>query len=214
MIGCIDGTFAPIQTPAKKTRQTYTNRHHQTSITLQGVCDHKRKFLDVFAGCPGRMHDARVYGYSDLHEELPLLWNRRFHVLGDGAYPIREWLLKPFRDRGHLTDEQRAFNRRLSSTRVKIENAFGLLKGRFLQLKYGLRMHTVPKMSKFIVACCVLHNLCIEDQPRQVLRDVPRIPRQHNLDDEENYDDVNVVDRLLQRRGERKRRRILQSFQE
>ena len=50
----------------------------------------------------------------------------------------------------------------LSATRVLIENTFGLLKGRFRQL-IEIDMHNVDKISKFIISCCVLHNLCIDN---------------------------------------------------
>lgn len=48
----------------------------------------------------------------------------------------------------------------MSTTRVKIENAFGLLKQRFRQLMQ-LDFITVKRSANFIISCCVLHNLCI-----------------------------------------------------
>jgi len=48
----------------------------------------------------------------------------------------------------------------LSRTRVKIENAFGLLKQRFRQL-IQLDFVTVKRSANFIISCCVLHNICI-----------------------------------------------------
>ena len=44
------------------------------------------------------------------------------------------WLITPFRDNGHLTAQQRRFNRALSSIRQKIERAISLLKGRWRKL--------------------------------------------------------------------------------
>lgn len=43
-----------------------------------------------------------------------------------------------------------------------IENAFGLLKSRFRQLT-ELDLHSVDKISKFIISSCVLPNLCIDN---------------------------------------------------
>lgn len=41
------------------------------------------------------------------------------------------------------------------------ENVFGELKGRFPQLQHS-DLTTVNNMTKFILACCVLHNICID----------------------------------------------------
>lgn len=60
-----------------------------------------------------------------------------------------------------MSHKQRKYNKKkLSQTRVKIENAFGLLKGRFRQL-HRLDFHNVLKVSQFILAYCALHNICI-----------------------------------------------------
>lgn len=33
-----------------------------------------------------------------------------YYVLGDSAYPLQSWLLKPFPDNGQLTAEQHTYN--------------------------------------------------------------------------------------------------------
>lgn len=69
----------------------------------------------------------------------------------------------PYRDNGHLTRTQRNFNRKLSSCRVIIENAFGCLKQRFRQL-YNLKLKDIVRIVRVIHACCVLHNMAnVED---------------------------------------------------
>ncbi|CAN7983998.1 unnamed protein product, partial [Ixodes hexagonus] len=85
----------------------------------------------------------------------------KFHILGDAAYPAREYLITPFKDYGSMTSEQRDFNQDFSTTRVTIENSFQVLKRRFMQLSY-LEFAKVDTASKFIMSCCVLHNLCIQ----------------------------------------------------
>ncbi|XP_031358255.1 putative nuclease HARBI1 [Photinus pyralis] len=162
ILGCVDGSYINIRTPAHKIKSTYTNRHDIPSITLQGICDAKKKFLDVFTGPAGKLHDSRVFKLSFISSEIQTLSNNgHYHLIGDSAYPIRQWLLTPYRDYGNLTRQQIKYNKKLSSSRVKIENAFGLLKGRFRQLG-RLDFHKVVKMAQFILCCCVLHNICID----------------------------------------------------
>ncbi|XP_011860760.1 PREDICTED: putative nuclease HARBI1, partial [Vollenhovia emeryi] len=130
------------------------------SLTLQVICDAKRKFLDVFTGPPSKIHDARVFKLSFISATLPDICENEWHILGDAAYPLKKYLITPYRDYGNLTEEQRNFNYKFAACRVKIENAIGLLKVRFRQL-IRLDFHTVQRSCKFIIACCTLHNLCI-----------------------------------------------------
>ena len=134
VIGSIDGTHIKIKAP-KEHPETYVNRKGYHSLILQAVCREDMQFTHVVAGNVGSCHDARVLRKSNLwengHEQCG-----QAHVIGDAAYPLREWLMTPFRDNGHLTPKQRHFNTRLSTTRVTIERAFGIFKGRFRRLQY------------------------------------------------------------------------------
>lgn len=78
--------------------------------------------------------------------------------LGDAAYPCLLQLITPYRDNGHLTQAQRNFNRIHSQCRISVEHGFGVLKQRFRQL-YFLKLRNMQFIVKFILACCVLHNL-------------------------------------------------------
>lgn len=49
----------------------------------------------------------------------------------------------------------------MSTVRQVIERAFALLKGRFRRLKY-LDMHRTDMIPFVIIACVVLHNICLE----------------------------------------------------
>ena len=66
----------------------------------------------------------------------------------------------PFRDNGHLTQNQIKFNKVQSSLRQVVERSIGLLKGRWRKLLY-LDHLEVKFMVKLIMSACVLHNFCL-----------------------------------------------------
>jgi len=72
-------------------------------------------------------------------------------------------LICPFKDNGNLTQNQKIFNYRHSATRIVIENAFGLLKGRFRRLKF-FDNNDLTFVVKCIIAAAVLHNICLDNQ--------------------------------------------------
>ena len=79
-----------------------------------------------------------------------------------GACPLQRWLLTPYGDNGHLTQEELRYNEILSSKRQVIERAFGFLKGRFRRLKH-INMRNVSEIYIYdlIMATFILHNICI-----------------------------------------------------
>ncbi|KAI4455225.1 hypothetical protein MML48_9g00015993 [Holotrichia oblita] len=161
-------------------------------------------FIDAFTGIPAKIHDARVFKLSDIYNDLLVNCGQNYHILGDGAYPIREWCLTPFRDYGNLSEGERIYNAKFCKTRVSIENTFGLLKSRFRQL-LQIQMDDVDKMAKFILSCCVLHNLCImtndylEEREIVAFQEMPQVV----IDDTEGN---------LRRLGEIKRNAIKDRF--
>ena len=159
-IGAVDGTHVRIDPPAENPN-AYYNRKKFHSIILQAVCKHDLLFTSIYVGWPGRIHDAKVLRHSNLWETGDAKCQfGNFHILGDGAYPLQPWLLTPYRDNGHLSQEDLRYNEILSSKRQVIERAFGLLKGRFRRLKH-INMRNVPEICDLIMATCILHNICI-----------------------------------------------------
>lgn len=130
-------------------------------LQMQVVCDSNRKIRDVFIGYPGSVHDARVFRTSPLADSLAEKC-RDFFLLGDSAYPCLRHLLTPYKDFGNLSNAQKNYNKKLSHCRVLIEHTIGLLKQRFRQL-YHLKSKNIEFICHFIRACCVLHNICNEN---------------------------------------------------
>lgn len=169
-IGAIDGSHIPILAPPNY-HCDFFNRKGWHSVILQGVVDGKGIFWNVFAGLPGSLHDARVLRLSTLwelasHGNLFPAHIRDiggasvgYYILGDSAYPLQNWLLKPFPDTGRLTIEQQNYNKKISRARVVVENSFGRLKGRWRCL---LKRNDcdVSLVKSMVLTCCALHNLC------------------------------------------------------
>ncbi|XP_066590713.1 putative nuclease HARBI1 [Prorops nasuta] len=166
VVGAIDGCHIQISAPTEHPN-SYINRKGFHSIGLQGICDANRKFIDVFAGYCGSVHDARVWQLSKIKEAIDSNPQRYFpentHLIGDSAYPLSKTLLVPYRDNGHLTNIQINYNKSLSSTRIVIERTFGLLKARFRKLKY-MYLYDTDIIPLLILACCILHNICIDNE--------------------------------------------------
>ncbi|KAJ8928489.1 hypothetical protein NQ314_018959 [Rhamnusium bicolor] len=147
----------------KEDAASYVNRKGVHSIILQDVCNSRSLFTHCYAGHVGSVHDARVFRNSPVAHfiELAEYFPKDSHIIGVAAYPIHPHVMVPFRDNGDLTLRQKNYNYCLSSTRMAIERAFGLLKMRFRILLDCLPLVDVNKIPEFIIACCVLHNICI-----------------------------------------------------
>ena len=165
VIGAIDGSHIPIKAP-HLFPVDYFNRKGFYSIVLQAVVDYKKKFLDICVGWPGSTHDSRILTNSSLYNKFTnsqnnLATNSKY-ILGDGSYPNLNWLIVPYKDIGRgLTHQQTYFNLKHSQTRIKVEQAFGLLKGRWRCLLHTLEV-SCEIVSHIITTCCILHNICEE----------------------------------------------------
>ena len=191
--GAIDGTHVKIKKPHRDGAD-YFSRYQNYDIVVQGIVNGEMMFLDIEAGYPGSMHDARVLRNSNVYtraENREILTKPtiviggnqlRPYLLGDSAYPLSNWLLKPF-PYGTNDPREREFNEELSSARVKVECAFGMLKSRWRILHKRLDCK-ISFINKIAVACAVLHNFCISagdfwDEPDD------------DHDDDDNDDDDN-----------------------
>ena len=159
-VGSIDGPHIPIIAP-QEYHCDYFNRKGWHSLLLQAVVDGKGRFWNL--------HDATVLGLSalwDLAIQRSLFpahtrniggVSAGYYILGDFAYPLQNWLLKPFHDTGRLAAEQRMFNYKFSRARVVVENAFGRLKGRWRCL-LKRNDSDIKLVTSMVYACSDLHN--------------------------------------------------------
>lgn len=164
VMGAIDGCHIPIKAPRKNPEQ-YINRKGYHSIQLQVICDTSMRFTDVFCGFPGSVHDARVFRNSpffmDAEEDPQQLFPGNTHLIEDAAYPLKSWILTPFKDNGRLTRRQRRYNFVHSPTRMVVERSLALYKGRFRKMKTEMEINRIEDAPEIVVASCVLHNICL-----------------------------------------------------
>ena len=173
VMGAIDGTYIQI-IATKEDKDDFYFRKGYPAVILQGTVGADMKFIDVCTGFPCSLHDAQVFRLSNLYaravnNEILTSPVRNINgvqvgpqLLGDGAYPVKAWLMKPFPRIGNLTRSQRKYNRELSKLRVKVEHAFGHLKGRWRCLRKGELYESIEIIPYTVIACCILHNICVE----------------------------------------------------
>ncbi|XP_064458820.1 uncharacterized protein LOC135369088 [Ornithodoros turicata] len=133
------------------------------------------RFRNISCILPGSSHDASALKasklYNNAHELIPqgnIVINGTpvpFLILGDPAYPLLPWLIKPFIHNSRITQEQVYFNECLSSGRVVVEHAFGRLKSRWriLLKRTDVYYKFVPTL---VATACMLHNFCEENNER------------------------------------------------
>ena len=143
-------------------------------MNLQAVVGFDGRFLDISAGFPGSVHDARVLQMSGLNGRAlrnEILEGPNINlngvsvgplIVGDSTYPIFPWLLKPYQNVRNLDPTKVQFNTVLSRIRVIVERALGVLKERWRCLRKELEILT-ENVPGTIAACYILHNICIEN---------------------------------------------------
>ncbi len=132
------------------------------------MVDAKYRFVWGSCGFPGNSHDSIIFQSTEMWEKLQNNYTADVCVnvggmmlspmiLGDSAFPIRNWLLKPYTS-AILSPKQRYFNYRLSRARMVIEGAYGQLKGQFRVLLR--KCESSPDEVKSItLPCCITYVL-------------------------------------------------------
>lgn len=164
VILAMDGTHIPIPPPAGMRRAAqiaFINRKGFTSLNVLAACDAQRNFRFVEVKYHGAANDKRMQrncAIAQSFESKAPVIPERYHVVADAGFTLESWCVTSYVRNHVLTEAEERFNTTLSQMRVVIEQAFGILKGRWRRLR---NMDCDFKHCKrWIMACFVLHNVC------------------------------------------------------
>ncbi|XP_031781075.1 putative nuclease HARBI1 [Nasonia vitripennis] len=180
-IGVLDGKHCKINKPPGS-GSLFFNFENFYSIVLMAVCDSKKKrFIWANIGDYGSCNDASIFAENDfghalLNNEIELppsqpLPNTQIQspyvLIGDGGFPLKSNLMKPFIRNGNMTIPHRVFNYRLSHARRIIESAFGELTERWLVNESNLKWKLTTS-ERIIMSSLCLHNVIKDFQYNEV----------------------------------------------
>ena len=160
VVGVVDGSHIPIVAP-RLHAPDYYNRKGFHSILLQGVVSARCLFWDFDIGWACSMHDANLWARTAIGQHCESGKLSPYTLVGDAAYPCRPWMLAPYK--GHkdrFSREEYHWNFVQSSTRMCVERAFDILKGRWRILLKRVDVH-LKNVPDLVLTCLVLHNMCI-----------------------------------------------------
>jgi hypothetical protein len=142
--------------PKYDQRETYNGHKKVHGLKFQSVLTPNGLIPHLYGPVEGRRHDAFMLSESNL---LPMLARQHqacggqaYYLYGDSGYPIREYLISPFR--GRLSPEQQSFNSAMSKVRVSVEWGFGKLIQlfAFLDFKKNLKLYKQSVGKAYLVA--------------------------------------------------------------
>ena len=127
--GLIDATLHQITRPwgGGRSRRNMRNqqraasghkRHH--GLKFQSVVVPAGIFVQMYGLVEGKRHDTTVLKASRLEQRLANLPPNSY-IYGDQAYPVRPWILSPFRG-PNKPIAMRAWNRKIRTVRISVEH--------------------------------------------------------------------------------------------
>ena len=175
-VGAVDGTHIPWRGCPSSQYYEYRCYKGFESLVLFAVSSADRKIIYADVGQPGVLGDSTIFERSVLHQmitsgkwlaNIPSLYigdiEVRPYLLGDCAFSLAKHMMKTCsKDELAANPTLHEWEKRASSTRKPVECTFGILKNRFSALKTGLRLKHEDDAVHFIVACMIVHNMCID----------------------------------------------------
>lgn len=192
VIGAIDGKHVRIICP-KKSGSMFFNYKKYFSVVLQGVVDANYKLIAIDVGGYGKQSDGGTFQSSDFYK---LLTTKQIKIptasslpgtnikapyvfIGDEAYPLLDFVLKPYSGT-NLSIEEECFNNRLSRARKTVECTFGILYSKWRILSKAIETN-IDLADNIIKCVCILQNTIFDREGiERHLTDIEIVPRTQN----------------------------------
>ncbi|XP_026417590.1 protein ALP1-like [Papaver somniferum] len=172
-LGALYGTHISVHV-ATADKPRYRTRKNAIATNVLGVCSQDLEVIYVYPGWEGSAADSRVLREA-FYKKNGLKVPHGYYYLVDAGYPNSGGFLAPFRgQRYHLKEwgrdrleprtAEELFNMKHCRVRNVIERVFGLLKMRWAIFR-GPSWYPVNIHCRFIMACCLIHNLIRREMP-------------------------------------------------
>ncbi|KAG8371428.1 hypothetical protein BUALT_Bualt13G0086600 [Buddleja alternifolia] len=180
--GAIDTThITMLLTSSDQEADTWLDRKNNHSMILQAIVDPALRFRDIVAGWPGKMNDASVLQSSNVFKQCQkgekLNRNKisetgiREYIVGDSGFPLLPWLVTPYQGK-ELSENKAELNERIIATHSVADKALKRLKEGWKMIKGDMWRPDKHKLPRFILVCCILHNIVI-DMEDHVFEELP-----------------------------------------
>ena len=182
-VGSTDATHIIIERCPYKLRQLHLGyKLPFTARTYNLTVNHRRKILNTTSGHPARFNDKSLICYDhfvqslkhgkydnlhqfelydyDENDEVIIQKYCGCYVIVDNGYLRWSVTVPPIKKTAFRTEIR--FSDWLESMRKDVECTFGILKGRWRILKYGVRTYELMDADNIWKTCCALHNMLLE----------------------------------------------------
>ncbi|XP_041785723.1 uncharacterized protein LOC121603440 isoform X2 [Anopheles merus] len=171
VIGAMDGRHIEIRKP-RNSGSEYYNYKGFHSIVLLAIVDANYNFLYADVGCQGRISDGGVFKNCAIYPQFennilnlpepqilstPYAKKMPYVLLGDKAFALSKYCLRPFSGTPPSCPIQRNFNVCHSRSRAIVENTFGIHNSRFRVLDKCIPLEPTH-VKEIVLATVYLHN--------------------------------------------------------
>jgi hypothetical protein len=161
------------------------------SLAFECISDFDRRICHVHGPQFGTRNDKHIVkldrGVASISEDYShVVWNcfdeqgnikkeKGAFLICDNGYLQWPTLICPFRRSEGNTPLESCFSTNIESVRKDVECCFGILKSRWKSLDSGFHHRSIQVCQHIFVACCVLHNMMLDEMIRE--EPPPRIGR-------------------------------------